>query len=316
MTLVEIAHLRKTFGELVAVDDVSLSVDRGEIFGFLGPNGAGKTTTMMMLAGLVERDSGTIRLAGKELDYQDRQSRRGMGVVPQELAIYPSLTARENLRFYGRLYGLSGSDLKSQIDKVLERIGLTDRADDLTETHSGGMKRRLNFGCALLHRPQLLVLDEPTVGVDPQSRAHLLNCVRQLRDEGVAVIYCSHYMEEVQELCDRVAVIDRGKLLACDRLDTLLGRVSAKVRLRVSDVPSGCKAALGELEGVELRERNGECLVSMENGEREGRGDFLAALADVLRCVQDAGGRLQRLESDEPDLERLFLQMTGSRLRD
>lgn len=316
MNLVEIDHLRKTYGALVAVDDVSFTVERGEVFGLLGPNGAGKSTTMMMLAGLIEPDRGTIRLAGEELTHQDRKSRREMGVVPQELAIYPNLTARENLKFYGRLYGLSRSDLKSQIDEVLELIGLTDRADDLTATHSGGMKRRLNFGCALLHRPQLLILDEPTVGVDPQSRAHLLNCVRQLCDGGVAVLYCSHYMEEVQELCDRVAIIDHGKLLACDRLDTLLGRVTAEVRLRISDVPSGFETALSEHDGVELHARNGEYIVSMQNGERDDSSELLSRLASVLRSVQDAGGRLQRLECDDPDLERLFLQMTGSRLRD
>ena len=315
MSLVEIDRLRKAFGSLVAVDDVTLNVEGGEIFGLLGPNGAGKSTTMMMLAGLIEPDSGTIRLADRDLTYLDRDSRREMGVVPQDLAIYPNLTARENLKFYGKLYGLSGTDLKARIADVLDQIGLSDRADDLTDTHSGGMKRRLNFGCALLHRPRLLILDEPTVGVDPQSRSHLLNCVRDLRDNGVGVIYCSHYMEEVQDLCDRVAIIDHGKLLACDRLDTLLGRVNAEVRLRITDVPEGFESSLPNMDKRTLNARNGEYVVSMPNGTNES-AEFLAALVAVLRSVQEAGGRLQRLESDDPNLERLFLQMTGSRLRD
>ena len=199
MSLLEVNRLKKSFGTHLAVDEVSFTVGNGEILGLLGPNGAGKSTTIMMLAGLIEPDSGNIVLDGHTLSHSDRKSRQQMGIVPQDLAIYPNLTARENLRFFGGLYGLTGSDLRSRITEVLSQTGLADRQNDLTCEYSGGMKRRLNFGVALLHRPRLLILDEPTVGVDPQSRAHLLDCVRQLASGGMSVIYCSHYMEEVVE---------------------------------------------------------------------------------------------------------------------
>jgi len=366
MSFLEISRLRKSFGTLVAVDDVSFCVEAHEIFGLLGPNGAGKSTTMMMLAGLVEPDSGGIRLDGRDLAPGDRFARRPMGVVPQELAIYPKLTARENLRFYGRLYGLRGSKLKKRIADILQLIGLTERANGETETFSGGMKRRLNFGVALLHEPRLLILDEPTVGVDPQSRAHLLRCVRELSAEGVAVIYCSHYMEEVQELCDRVAIIDHGKVLTCDRIDHLLGRVDFEVRLHVTGTTADKLAAVKDLPGVQIRQRpeagdrrseaggrpkaeggrrkaesgpaslnSSRALdsplstldsrlstlpplttIAIQYADAEHADALAATLAAVLKAVASAGGTLERLDSDEPDLERLFLRMTGSTLRD
>jgi len=355
MSFLEISRLRKSFGTLVAVDDVSFCVEAHEIFGLLGPNGAGKSTTMMMLAGLVEPDSGGIRLDGRDLAPGDRFARRPMGVVPQELAIYPKLTARENLRFYGRLYGLRGSKLKKRIADILQLIGLTERANGETETFSGGMKRRLNFGVALLHEPRLLILDEPTVGVDPQSRAHLLRCVRELSAEGVAVIYCSHYMEEVQELCDRVAIIDHGKVLTCDRIDHLLGRVDFEVRLHVTGTSPDKLTAVKDIPGVEIRQGsvvggqpkaeggrrkaesedtpsplntqhstlNSQLLhhsplttIAIQYADAEHADALAATLAAVLKAVASAGGALERLDADEPDLERLFLRMTGSTLRD
>src|SRR5580693_5413258 len=227
MNLLEVCNLRKTFGNLVAVEDVSFSVAAGEVFGLLGPNGAGKSTTMNMVVGLLAPDSGSIRLDGRELAPENRDLRMALGVVPQDLAIYPDLTARENLDFFGRLYGIRGRELKSRISEALSRTGLTSRANDRAANFSGGMKRRLNFGVALLHRPKLLILDEPTVGVDPQSRAHLLDCVRDLSREGIAAVYASHYMEEVETICQRVAIVDHGRVLACDHIKTLLSKMSA-----------------------------------------------------------------------------------------
>jgi len=316
MSLLEVNRLKKSYGTHLAVDEVSFSVGNGEILGLLGPNGAGKSTTIMMLAGLIEPDSGNMMLDGGLLSHADRKSRQQMGIVPQDLAIYPNLTARENLRFFGGLYGLSGSELRSRITEVLSQTGLSDRQNDLTCEYSGGMKRRLNFGVALLHRPRLLILDEPTVGVDPQSRAHLLDCVRQLASEGMSVIYCSHYMEEVQELCDRVAIMDRGKLLACDRIDRLLGKLASRLRLHLVDASGELRARLTEIPGVTLQQCEDHLILSIATRNPEENQTLLETLTAVLHAVRDAGGKLTTVESDEPDLERLFLQMTGSRLRE
>src|SRR5262245_28163715 len=206
MSLLEVSHLRKSYGATRAVDDLSFSVDAGEIFGLVGPNGAGKSTTMMILAGLRQADAGTVTIAGYAAGKGDHALQRILGVVPQDVAVYSDLTARENLEFFGEIYGLSGDDLKQRIERVLKDVGLTSQADHFVHTYSGGMKRRLNFGVALLHDPRLVILDEPTVGVDPQSRSHLLECVRQLAAGGVAVIYASHYMEEIEAICQRIAV--------------------------------------------------------------------------------------------------------------
>jgi linearmycin/streptolysin S transport system ATP-binding protein len=316
MSFLEITRLRKTFDSLVAVDDVSFSIEANETFGLLGPNGAGKSTTMMMLAGLVAPDSGSIRLDGRELTPGDRHARRPMGVVPQDLAVYPRLTALENLTFFGRLYGLRGAKLKRRTDDILQLIGLTDRARSVTETFSGGMKRRLNFGVALLHEPRLLILDEPTVGVDPQSRAYLLQCVKDLCAGGVSVIYCSHYMEEVQELCNRVAIIDHGKVLACDRIDHLLGRVDFEVRLHATGVSPAALATLKARPGVDIPPHNSQVTVAIQYADAEQSDALASTLVASLKEIETAGGSLDHVDADEPDLERLFLQMAGSKLRD
>lgn len=316
MSLLEVNRLKKAFGTHLAVEDVSFTVGEGEILGLLGPNGAGKSTTMMMLAGLIEPDAGSIVLDGHTLSHTDRKSRQQMGIVPQDLAIYPNLTARENLRFFGGLYGLSGAEMRSRIAEVLSQTGLADRQNDLTCEYSGGMKRRLNFGVALLHRPRLLILDEPTVGVDPQSRAHLLDCVRQLAREGMSVIYCSHYMEEVQELCDRVAIVDRGKLLACDRIDRLLGELGSTLRLHLIGASGELRASLTAIPGVTLQQREDCLIASIARCCSDENQTLLNTLTAAMLALRDAGGQLTTVESDEPDLERLFLQMTGSRLRE
>jgi ABC-2 type transport system ATP-binding protein len=221
--LLQVSHLRKSFGGTVAVDDLSLHVDGGEIFGLVGPNGAGKSTTMMILAGVRRADAGTVAIAGHPAGQGNRSVQRMLGVVPQDLAIYAEMTARENLEFFGELYNVPGTELERRIERVLGQVGLESHADQYVRTFSGGMKRRLNFGVALIHEPRLVILDEPTVGVDPQSRSHILDCVRQLASQGVGVIYASHYMEEVEAICRRVAVIDHGKLLAEGTLEELLG---------------------------------------------------------------------------------------------
>jgi ABC-2 type transport system ATP-binding protein len=221
--LLEVSHLRKSFGDTVAVDDLSFHVDGGEIFGLVGPNGAGKSTTMMILAGVRRADAGCVSIGGHAAGQGHRTVQRMLGVVPQDLAIYTDLTARENLAFFGELYDVPRPERESRIERILGQVGLESHADQYVRTFSGGMKRRLNFGMALIHEPRLVILDEPTVGVDPQSRSHILDCVRQLAADGVGVIYASHYMEEVEALCQRVAIIDQGKLLAEGTLEELLG---------------------------------------------------------------------------------------------
>ncbi len=317
MSLLEVTDLHKSFGKLVAVDGVSFHVDAGEIFGLLGPNGAGKSTTMMMLAGLLRPDSGTIHLDGEVFDAHNHKMRAALGVVPQDLAIYPDLTARENLNFFGQLYGIKGKDLSDRTAETLQEIGLTDRAEDVIRTFSGGMKRRLNFGVALLHRPRLLILDEPTVGVDPQSRFHLLECVRDLAAQGTACIYASHYMEEVQSICQRVAIIDHGKMKACDTLHALLGRLSSDLSLRVDrpsvNVVSQLKG-LAEIEPSENGEVTSRLIISRDQHEDETA--LNKTLLNVVQLLDRHGVRIHAVETHEPNLERLFLQLTGSRLRD
>jgi ABC-2 type transport system ATP-binding protein len=315
MNLLEVCNLRKTFGNLVAVEDVSFSVAAGEVFGLLGPNGAGKSTTMNMVVGLLAPDSGSIRLDGRELAPENRDLRQALGVVPQDLAIYPDLTARENLDFFGRLYGIRGRTLKQRIDEALERTGLAPRANDRAETFSGGMKRRLNFGVALLHRPRLMILDEPTVGVDPQSRAHLLDCVRALSAEGVAAVYASHYMEEVEALCTRVAIVDRGRVLACDHLKTLLRRLSADLCLRVSRPTNGLAAKLGPWGRLEAG-NNGSATIVIPRPHVDEKDRLNETLSQVLELLEQSHVDLREVKTDDANLERLFLQMTGSRLRD
>jgi len=315
MAILEVRNLKKTYGDLVAVADVSFSVEPGEVFGLLGPNGAGKSTTMMSVCGLLRPDAGSIRLNGEELSPGNRELKRLLGVVPQDLAIYPELTARQNLRFFGKLYGLSGAKLDERVADALERTGLAGRADDASGEFSGGMKRRLNFGCALLHGPKLLILDEPTVGIDPQSRNHLLESVKQLASDGMAVIYASHYMEEVQEVCRRVAIVDHGRVVAEDTLDALLGRLKSCVKLHVR----GPQATVPErLRGFVSVERDGtdDAVVEIDRGKLDAGTTLDETLEMLLHHLRAEGATLTSIETEEPNLERLFLRLTGSRLRD
>ncbi len=315
MAILEVRNLRKTYGELVAVADVSFSVEPGEVFGLLGPNGAGKSTTMMTVCGLLSPDSGAILIAGEPLTRERHDLKRMLGVVPQDLAIYPELTARQNLRFFGKLYGLSGTELESRVNDALERTGLTGRANDPPAEFSGGMKRRLNFGCALLHRPKLLILDEPTVGVDPQSRSHLLESVRQLAADGMAVIYASHYMEEVEAVCRRVAIIDHGKVVALDSLDSLLGRLKSIVRLRLKGGRVTIPERFRGVATVEPKEP-GEVEIDIDRGKLDAGTTLDETLETLLAHARGEGATLVTVETHDPNLERLFLELTGSRLRD
>ena len=309
--ILECRDLRKSFADRTAVDGVSFHIGPGETYGLLGPNGAGKTTTISMICGLLSRDAGEVVVDGAPLETNSTDAKATIGYVPQDLAIYPDLTARENLRFFGRLYGLRGRQLASRADEVLEVTGLVERADERTDTYSGGMKRRLNIGIALLHRPRLLVLDEPTVGVDPQSRNAILASVEELSGGGIAVLYTTHYMEEAERLCDRVGIIDEGQIKAEGTRRELVALVAERDRVSL--------AASGELERAATALARLDAVESATS--REGGIDLIVTdasrqLPPILEEAAAAGASVRGVEVVEPDLEAVFLTLTGKALRD
>jgi len=281
--MLTLSGVRKRFGATIAVDGLSLTIERGEVFGLLGPNGAGKTTTIRMAVGLLTPDEGTVELAGIGSP-RTPKGRACIGLAPQSIALYEDLTAQENLEFLGNLYGYSTSDRRSRAKELLAQVGLTERARARVNTYSGGMKRRLNLAAALIHKPSIVLLDEPTAGVDPQSRNALFDIVENLKREGVTILYTTHYMEEAQRLCDRVAIVDHGKLLALDTVEGLLRTYGGRTTIHVD-------RAAGE--------------------ERIESSDPVADLKRMLDRPDTLGVRMAR-----PDLESVFLSLTGRRLRD
>ena len=303
--------LSKSFGDLTAVDGVGFEIAAGETYGLLGPNGAGKTTTISIVCGLLERDAGEVRVLGTPLTTRSIAPKREIGYVPQDIAIYPDLTARENLTFFGRLYGLSGSDLAARVGHVLELIGLADRAKERSDQFSGGMKRRLNIGIGLLHGPRLLVLDEPTVGVDPQSRNAILDSVEKLGSEGMAVLYTTHYMEEAERLCDRIGIIDHGRIVAEGTRRELVELVGEhdRVELKATGSLASAKDALEALPyitRVDAEEDGLELIVESAS----------TVLAEILATVAATGVSVTSVDVDEPNLEAVFLHLTGRAFRD
>jgi ABC-2 type transport system ATP-binding protein len=301
--------IEKRYGRAPALAGVSLSVQPGELFGLLGPNGAGKTTLLSILAGLTDADRGRITLFDQPLNVAARNRRHLIGIATQDLAIYPELTARENLEFFGKLYGMAKPDLTQRVQELLVAVGLQDRADHRAGTFSGGMKRRLNLAVAVVHRPKLLLLDEPTTGVDPQSRNHIFDLVRSLNSAGLTVIYTSHYMEEVQSLCPRIAILDAGQVQACDTLPNLLKRLNAILRVRASGIPDSLVNTLRSWPEV-----------LNANATAGGLEIVAADLAPLvprfaLACA-NAGIELTAIDLEQPTLERVFLSLTGRALRD
>jgi ABC-2 type transport system ATP-binding protein len=308
---VELRGATKRYGGLVALDGVDLEVRSGELFGLLGPNGAGKTTTINLIAGYLAPDAGEVRLAG--LPPTQPEARRRLGLAPQEVALYEGLTARENLAFFGSLYGLGGRELSRRVDWALEVAGLADRAREPVRRFSGGMARRLNLVCALVHRPEILLADEPTAGVDPQSRAHIFDTIRSLAAEGTTVVYTTHYMEEASALCERIAILDRGKLLALGTEEELLKLSGERTRLDFEltggEVVGDLEAALRGLEGVaEISAGDGRLTLFTEPASR--------VLAPAVVLLNDAGLRVGGVEVVRADLETVFLSLTGRALRD
>lgn len=296
--MIEARSLSKRYGDVQAVDGVSFAVAAGEAFGLLGPNGAGKTTTIHMLAGALAPDAGEVTVAG-ERDPSRPEVRRRIGVAPQGLAIYEELTGEENLATFGRLYGLKGTALAARVDWALDFAGLTDRRKHRAGTYSGGMKRRLNLACALVHEPALLICDEPTVGVDPQSRHHVFEAIERLRAAGTTLLYTTHYMEEAQRLCDRVAIMDHGRILAVDTVDALIEQHGGRsvVHAELAAPPPAGTELPGTLDGTHLRvdtDRPFELVASLGRSELD----------------------VAELRVERPDLEHVFLQLTGRSLRD
>lgn len=310
-TVLKAEGLSKSFGDLIAVNGVSFEIAEGETFGLLGPNGAGKTTSISIVAGLLEPDGGTVHVAGTPIRTNSTAGRSDIGLVPQEVAIYPDLTAAENLRFFGRLYDMPGDALAKRVAEVLEVIGLSDRQDDLTAEFSGGMQRRLNIGIGLLHRPRLLILDEPTVGVDPQSRNAILESVEDLAGQGIAVLYTTHYMEEAERLCDRVAIIDEGVIQAEGTRRELVSLVGEKDRIRVTvtgDLAEVARVA-GELPNVHEASQADSGVDVLAN-------DASTLLPELLSRVAATGASVTGVAVFEPNLEAVFLHLTGKALRD
>lgn len=313
MSLVTFREVVKKYDTALTVNHLTLNIGEGEIFGLLGPNGAGKSTAIHMLSGLLEQSSGDILVGGFSIRKQPLEVKRLIGLVPQELAIYETLTARENVTFFAKLYGLRGSLLRDRVDEALQFVGLLDRAKDKPSTFSGGMKRRLNIACAIMHRPKLIIMDEPTVGIDPQSRNHILESVRSLNKGGSTVIYTSHYMEEVEAICTRIGILDQGKLIASGTKEELKRQAGQEEKLIfVLDRQSGTATTeLAEHPGVQqLDERDNGMMLEISVKESP------SILQDLLFIIQKHGINLRKLTRVEPNLESLFLQMTGRNLRD
>jgi linearmycin/streptolysin S transport system ATP-binding protein len=307
----QVQGLVKSYGALRAVDGVSFQVAKGELYGLLGPNGAGKTTTMSMLSGLLAPDEGRILFDGMDLAGEPLRVKAQLGVVPQEPALYENLSARENLHFWGGLYGLSGAQLTQAVDRVLDAVGLKDRAKDPVKEYSGGMKRRINLALGLVHGPRAVLMDEPTVGIDPQARLNILDSVKRVAAAGTTVIYTTHYLEEVESLCDRIAIMDHGKILAEGTLDELKSRVGGRdiVTVRGSFDPAAVRLRVEALPGVQISAAEpGKIVLSVEGS---GRG-----AVELLGRVLADGLAIDGISIQPPSLNTLFLNLTGRELRD
>lgn len=311
MNVLEIKNLTKKFGDFIAVDNMSLSVVEGEIFGFLGANGAGKSTTINMVAGLLRVDEGTIEILGKNSSRHSRFAKMNIGIVPQDIAIYEDMTAYENVKFFAGLYGLRGAELQDRVEEALEFVGLSDKQKSYPKSFSGGMKRRLNIACAIAHRPKLIIMDEPTVGIDPQSRNYILTSVRKLNEMGCTIIYTSHYMEEVEEICTKIAIIDHGKIIAEGTKEQLKSIITntKDVWVEVKSTETVNLQALKAINGVEA--------VSIDENMIKINSDTgVNNLNKIIEHFMKNNIEIRSLEEKAPNLETVFLTLTGRNLRD
>lgn len=311
MALLEVKRLSKSYGSLKAVDGISFKVEKGEIIGLLGPNGAGKSTTISMISTLLKPDAGEILYKGKDIVKTPKSIQKELGIVPQEIALYPTLSGYDNLKFWGQAYGLSGDKLKSRIVEVSEIIGINERLKDKVENYSGGMKRRLNIGAALLHEPEILIMDEPTVGIDPQSRNHILDTVLELNKTGMTIVYTSHYMEEVEYLCRNIHIMDSGHVIASGTQDELVDIVQGQRQIifQFDSVTNDLVKAFDLLDGVDQVEKSDLTVVlHTRNGK--------SLIRDALDVSMKEGVSVESVEVVKPNLESVFLHLTGKDLRD
>ena len=313
--MLSVDHLVKQYGDFVAVDDISFDAAERTVFGLLGPNGAGKSTAINCISGLLTPTAGRIAVSGHDVVKDGKAARRSLGIVPQELAIYEDLPAIENLRYWGKAYGLRGKELEDRVSDVLEHIGLADRARDLPKEFSGGMKRRLNFGCGVVHKPKVLLLDEPTVGVDPQSRAKLFDLVEAERDAGACVLYTTHYMEEAERLCDSLAIIDHGKIIAKGTVAELKAQLGARDALQLNGQFPGDAirdAVMSLVPGIAdleiLSQADDSLLLTLSSASHH--------LPKIFDAISGAGGSVSETSLRSPNLETLFLLLTGKELRE
>jgi ABC-2 type transport system ATP-binding protein len=311
MILLEVKSLKKRFKEVEAVKGIDFNVYKGEIFGLLGPNGAGKSTTISMISTLIKPTDGDIIYKGQSVLKNPSTIQKRLGVVPQDIALYPTLSGYDNLKFWGHAYGLRGSILKNRIEEVSEIIGLKDRLKDKVEKYSGGMKRRLNIGAALLHKPELLIMDEPTVGIDPQSRNHILDTVLRLNKEGMTVIYTSHYMEEVEAICSRISIMDMGEIIASGTKDELVDIIKGqkKINILFDKITEELLEHIKEIDyidSVDIKE-NAMSLIT-KNGEN--------IFKDIIEKINGTGCNILSVDINKPNLEAVFLHLTGKALRD
>jgi len=310
--IVSMQQVVKKYDGRMSVDHLTLKVEEGEIFGLLGPNGAGKSTTIHMLSGLLEADGGEITVNGSSVAKQPLEVKRGIGLVPQDLAIYNNLTVAENVTFFARLYGLRGAELRQRTEEALAFSGLLEHAKERPNAFSGGMKRRLNIACAITHRPKLVIMDEPTVGIDPQSRNHILESVRELNRAGSTIIYTSHYMEEVEAISTRVGIMDHGRLIAAGDKDALIRQTG----LAPSVVLQTDRYSREAIEEMERHPRVSSLRELDDHTIELGLGESQAYVQDMLFILNKHGLLLRKLTREEPNLEQLFLHLTGRTLRD
>jgi ABC-2 type transport system ATP-binding protein len=311
LTLIEVDHLRKTYGDLKAVNDISFTAQPGEIFGLLGPNGAGKTTTIGCISGLLTPTAGHVRIMGHDVVGEGVAARRALGVVPQEISLYDDLSAMENLNYWGGTQGMRNPLLRERVQEVLALTGLADRAREPVKQFSGGMRRRLNFACGIVHQPKVLLLDEPTVGVDPQSRVRLLDLVRAQAQAGTCVLYTTHYMEEAESLCNRLAIVDHGNIIASGTLAELRALLAEHDLLRLSGTfhPDSAKAALQSLDHIEILQADESLLIlSLPEASRR--------LPAIFSALAAAGAEVRGTNLTQPSLESLFIKLTGKELRE
>jgi len=311
MNAIEVNNLKKSFGDFQAVQDANFKAESGEVLSLLGPNGAGKSTTISMLSGLLAPTKGDASIMGHSVTREPEAAKRSLGVVPQDIALYPDLSARENLVFWGKMYGLRGAELKSRVNEVLEVIGLADRQKDHVGKFSGGMKRRVNIGAALLHKPDVVIMDEPTVGIDPQSRRHILDNVKELNKQGMTVLYTTHYMEEAAELSNHIAIMDKGKVIAYGTHDELIKLVGEQTRIDITLNVEGSNVqdAWKQVDGVsKIDAQDGTVTVLVDDSNR--------VLPHLFEEASKVDVRITSVDIQEPNLETVFLHLTGRALRD